>query len=294
MGTFHTCTNSVTRPLSPPTRGLGTRLGIEQPSICHVLILFSLHVKFVNLPYLWLVTRKNIFSFSELSNNEELWEEPDIVETDISIQTSSPPPLPAQSNTSSFNTVVVWLVGFLLLLQSRHYIPDSAMFLHVVFCVLGRLSLEISSMASSIPSSVHLLGKFSGHSAEFMKYMVCPKCHHLYNFSDCITHTGYSKPCNFIKFPNHPHSRHRAECGQLLLKTVTFSSGRQILYPFKIFPFKHSHLRYCFVLALLNHASIGNYKQNLITFKIYTMEKSGRIFKRFLASLSSLVLGVLV
>lgn len=96
-------------------------------------------------------------------------------------------------------------------------------------------SPEISSMASSIPSSVYSLGKFSGCSAEFLK---CLKCHHLCNFSDCITHTGYSKTCsNFIKFLNHPHSRHRAECGQLLLKTVTFSSSRQILHPFKIFPF---------------------------------------------------------
>lgn len=115
-------------------------------------------------------------------------------------------------------------------------------FLRVVFQVLGQFSNVIASLAQSIPSSVYSLEKSIGHSVHFTKYVVCPKCHHLYKFDECVIHTGdrkRSKTCAFIQFPNHPQHRFRKECGHLLLKTVNFfHSGRQILYPLKAFPYK--------------------------------------------------------
>ena len=40
------------------------------------------------------------------------------------------------------------------------------------------------------------------------EYAVCPKCHKLYNLSDCVLlNCGReeSKLCDFIKFPLHTH-----------------------------------------------------------------------------------------
>ena len=181
----------------------------------------------------------------ECSDSEELWDEGDNEKDDMFHLQESPPPLP-QDPAASSNCVVTWVVGFLLLLQARHYIPDSAMnallkFLHVLFRVLGRSSPAISSLVSSIPSSVHSLGKTSRQSINFTKFVVCPKCHHLYKFDDCIIYRESiqdSKTCTFIRFPHHSQIKRRGECGHLLLKKVHFSSGRQILYPFKVFPYK--------------------------------------------------------
>lgn len=114
-------------------------------------------------------------------------------------------------------------------------------FLHLLFRVLGRFSPVISAMATAIPSSVYLMQKSAGHSGQFTKYVVCCKCHTLYKLDDAITCAGThesSKACCYIRFPNHPHRRFRAVCGQQLLKKVYFSSGRQILYPFKVYPYR--------------------------------------------------------
>ena len=112
------------------------------------------------------------------SDAEELWEKSDHEDADAISIRDSPPPLPQDEPTSS-NCVVTWLIGFLLLLQAKHYIPDLAMnallkFLHAFFCVLGRSSPVISSMVSSIPSSVHSLGKASRQSVDFLKICSVP------------------------------------------------------------------------------------------------------------------------
>ena len=105
------------------------------------------------------------------------------------------------------------------------HIPDAGMnsllkLLHVLFHVLGRFSPVISSVATSMPSSVYLMQKSAGQSGQFTKYIVCCKCHTLYRLDDAIIRTGThesSKACCFIRFPNPPHKRFRAVCGQLLL-----------------------------------------------------------------------------
>ena len=50
--------------------------------------------------------------------------------------------------------------------------------------------------------------------------------------------------CSHVKYPYHPQRRFRKECGHKLLKTVYFSSGRQILYPMKAFPYRSLSLSF--------------------------------------------------
>ena len=149
----------------------------------------------------------------------------------------SPPPQPlAETATTSANTsissIVTWISGFLLLLQARHYIPDRAIdallkFLGVFFYVLGRFCSPMASLARIFPSSLYRLRKSIKNSADFTKFVVCPKCHKLYKFDDCITVAGAhqsSSTCIYVKFPSHPQLHRRHECGHLLLKAVQLSS----------------------------------------------------------------------
>ena len=172
----------------------------------------------------------------ELNEDEELWEKGD--ELEIFEDSVEPPPSLPQDETNSTNAIVMWVVGVLLLLQAKHYVPDSAInillrFLRVLFQVLG-----INSLARFIPSSSYSIGKSLGHSTYFIKYVVCPKCHRLYRYSECVSAAGHiqcSKTCSHVKYPYHPQRRFRKECGHKLLY---FSSGRQILYPMKAFPYR--------------------------------------------------------
>ena len=178
-----------------------------------------------------------------------MWEDEEDSEDDLD---DVPPSFPQSESTSDGATgltesIVLWLTGFLLLLQARHFIPDAAMdallkFIGVLFRVLGRLSSVVASIALAIPNSVYRLRKTAKNSRNFTRYVVCPKCHQLYAFGDCVIVSGgqhSSKTCTYIRFPNHPHRRQRThECGQILMKTVQFTSTRRILYPFKVFPYK--------------------------------------------------------
>ena len=157
-----------------------------------------------------------------------------------------PPQLPLDSASPSSNSITMWLVGFLLLLKARYYISDAGMnsllkFLCLLFRVLGRFSPVIATLTSSFPSSVYSLEKSIKHSIQFKKFVVCCKCHCLYRLDSSFILTGThltSKSCTFVRFPDHPLCRFRVACGQLLLKKVIFSSGRQIMYPFKVFPYR--------------------------------------------------------
>ena len=126
--------------------------------------------------------------FPAQSDCEEFWDKEDCEELELYTSFSEVPPgLPEDSASQSTNP---WLIGFLLILQAKYYMPDTAMnallkFLHVLFIVLGHFSPKIASLVDLIPSSVYSLGKILGHSLQYTKYVVCPKCHRLCTFEEC-------------------------------------------------------------------------------------------------------------
>ena len=64
-------------------------------------------------------------------------------------------------------------------------------------------------------------------SREFIEYVVCPCCHSVYEYEDCIQSVGgetISKCCRHVSYPNHPQPSRRKQCGAILLKKVR--SGR--------------------------------------------------------------------
>ena len=115
------------------------------------------------------------------------------------------------------------LVLFLLHLQSKHYIPDSAIssmlkFLYTFFTVISRVSQIGKTIADS-----------------FEHLVVCPECNSVYRLKDCIRRQGVSELCRHQEF----HSSRK--CGASLLKTVELASGKKILYPIKV---------YCYIKVL--------------------------------------------
>ena len=87
-------------------------------------------------------------------------------------------------------------------------------------------SLEIGGTIIGLHSGVN----FKRHN--FTKYVVCTKCNSLYNYDDCHQKRGSvvtSTKCSFKQFQNS------SLCNNQLLKSVELSSGKKLLYPYKVY-----------------------------------------------------------
>ena len=183
--------------------------------------------------------------------NEEIWceSEPD-TDTEEYCQENDVPAFPEfpcdTSERQSASALSMWLIGFLLTLQARFYLPDRAVdalikFFFAFLTVVSRYSPSIEAIARAFPSSLHLLRKRIQLKDHFNKLVVCTKCFATYDYEICFYVEGtqrFSKRCTCVKFPNHPHQRRRQLCGNLLLKTAEFLSGKKLLYPFKLYCYK--------------------------------------------------------
>lgn len=171
-----------------------------------------------------------------------MWEDDDHIEleSDFPQADDKPSAFPQQDATTlrSENMLLTWLLIFLLRLQAKHYIPDSAVncllkFLYVFLCIIGRHSDFVAHLAASFPNSVYKLQKYFGIKEEFTRFVVCRKCYSVYEFKNCIDRHGVrliSKTCTYRSDPNS-----RLQCGALLLRSVKLVSGKLLLYPFKVF-----------------------------------------------------------
>ena len=119
---------------------------------------------------------------STLAN--EMWEDADQMqlEADFPQFYDEPPALPQQNTMTSKteNVLLTWLLLFLLRLQAKHYIPDSAVncllkFLYMFFSIVGRHSDFVANLALCFPVSVYQMQKFFGIKEEFTRFVVCLK-----------------------------------------------------------------------------------------------------------------------
>ena len=135
---------------------------------------------------------------------------------------------------------------FLVRLQAKHYIPDTALaallqFLFTFFLVLGRFSEAASGIATVFPCTLHRMRKAIGYNDNFDRFVVCPTCDKTYKFKECISVTGTrqaTKHCCFVKYPKHPRRSGRSPCGAPLLRSVVLQTGRTLLYPFKVYCYR--------------------------------------------------------
>ena len=133
----------------------------------------------------------------------------------------------AQSNS---NHLTLWLVFLIACLQRKHYIPDVAIeallqIFYIFLRILSKLYTPLSEVADSFPSSVRKMQIFLGlKSAEFIKYVTCPKCSEIYTLNESIEKRG-----------SRERSRKCTACNSLLLQTIETCAGKQILRPYRIY-----------------------------------------------------------
>ena len=150
---------------------------------------------------------------------EEIWkdmseDDSEIVHEHLSASSIPLSPLndPLPSTDPSIRSLVLWLTGFLLLIQARYFTSDAIIdallkFLCVFFKVLGHLSQFAAKLAIALPSSICMLQKTTKDCSRFAKYVVCQKCHRLYRFDDCSAISEgqlASKKMQLCSFPKPP------------------------------------------------------------------------------------------
>ena len=126
-------------------------------------------------------------------------------------------------------------------MRTKFKLSDAALsfflkFFAILFSILGSCSNICSGIAKSLPSSLYKIRSLFTF-VTFTRFVVCKKCHTLYNINDCQQGT-LSKRCVHVAFPNHSQQRMRQPCGTILLKTVEIAGGQVILYPF---------MTYCYI-----------------------------------------------
>ena len=144
-------------------------------------------------------------------------------------------------------SIVTLLVMMIAKWAYRYNITSSALgallkLLNLFFLALSTLSSFMCHIVSLFPSSVFTFKRFlKVKENNFMKYVVCPSCHSLYNFEDCFDTYGRQKTprvCSYVAFPRHPHQSRRQACGSRLLAEVTLKSGNVLYYPRKYYCYK--------------------------------------------------------
>ena len=115
-------------------------------------------------------------------------------------------------------------------LCTRYHCWFTSESLSVFFFVLGRLYPELLDIAKSFPTTVYSLQKLLGVRKDmFVRYVTCPKCYAIYQYSQCIEVSGTRKSSKCCS---------NESCKSLLLRSVETSDGRQLLYPFKTYRYR--------------------------------------------------------
>ena len=128
-------------------------------------------------------------------------------------------------------TEPIWqIVFFLMLWQSLYRVSNTALnvllkALAVFVRVIGTSfsGNKVESLSSNMPRDTKAAHKLLFHTGEddFINYVVCPKCHSIYEYKDCIVlqhGRRESIECHHVSYPNHPQLSRRSKCGATLLK----------------------------------------------------------------------------
>lgn len=183
-----------------------------------------------------------MYSFS-FNAEREFWVENECeLIDDIDPQQESPPPLPYEDETdtekSESGAVVWWVVLFVSLFQTLHLISDRAMiwllkFVQALLRYCGQHSPKLKLVAEYMPSTLYQRDKYLSkklYSTEFQRYIVCPICHSLYAFKECLVKTGTNlmpKACSYTQFSK--------KCVGVMLQEVVTISGSKTFYPHRIY-----------------------------------------------------------
>ena len=178
------------------------------------------------------------------TESEEVWSGvlPEMLSRDI----ENTPPLPeAQHHKTALqkvNSLVFWLLYFLLLWQATCHLSDNGLVWLLRFLIswLKVLGVEISSevfenVLLCCPGSLHLIRQFLNLDRDdFNKFVVCPKCTKLYKYDSCLEIVNgrqVAKKCTNTYYSR----RKKMVCNASMATRVTLQSGKTCFYPIRYY-----------------------------------------------------------
>ena len=132
-------------------------------------------------------------STDEESTGEEVWN--DLFIDDLTKDIENPPPLPVkEENKHIVHSLLFWLLYFLLIWQTSCHISENGMawllkFLSSWFKLLGVIvpSDILAQIVTAFPGTLYMLRQFFHFDrGNFDKFVVCSKCHSLYEYNECL------------------------------------------------------------------------------------------------------------
>ena len=131
---------------------------------------------------------------------------------------------------------LIWkLLFFLIFWQMFFKVLNTAItfllrFLKYFVRTLGKAfeNAQLETFSRTMPITYNSMLLRTGVSSSDFEYVVCPSCHSVYSFEDCIEYARREKcpkQCGHVSYPNHPHVARRQPCGTSLLKIVQTSKG---------------------------------------------------------------------
>ena len=165
----------------------------------------SLYIVICNV----MVTTIHCF-FASLQASEEIWTDTNAEDEDH---------IPNASVTVS--PWVRMITVFLLLWQFLYRVSDSAMdSLFFFFCKVFKSFKTAGDLLPDITSSYKSAINLIAIKRSFTEYVVCPKCHSLYLYEDCVENrANYQRISKYYKFVGFPNYR----CRQLQSATYTLT-----------------------------------------------------------------------
>ena len=167
----------------------------------------------------------------------EVWEEDD-AEEDLNAMEQ------AFQVTDTSSALVLWICQFLVLLQRKHRLSETAIalllsFFAVLFKIFAKMSPKLRGLLEHFPSTLYKLHKLVSPGDKFTRYVACEKCYTIYQYSDCVDRIGT------IEKPRPCFRRNLTlgrPCKGRLLKYVELSRGKKVLYPIKVYCYAPLHL----------------------------------------------------
>ena len=136
-------------------------------------------------------------------------------------------------------------VAFLLNFRAFYNISDHAValllkFFKYIFLLIGSMfNIPELNEKAHLPQSINGCYSFTNLDPDpYQVYVVCPKCHMLYDQSVQSLTVGTSinpesKKCSFVEFPEHPQSRYREPCNTT--KVQYQKNGKYDFKPRKVY-----------------------------------------------------------
>ena len=137
-----------------------------------------------------------------------------------------------ESPVPDINSGFMWIIYWIFKYQERYRLSDTATDSLIKF-VRYILVLIDENTYSKFPKTLYMARKLFGISDQSIKFASCKKCCKLYAVKKLPTDKPFY--CEYQDYPNHPMSKLRSRCNNIITKQVPTNQGT-IFKPSSIFP----------------------------------------------------------